>query len=171
MWRNNKFLYTQIKKFNDTYPTFVFEDIFKFCTNLGINVIPYNQYNELYQISRDGFTYYDNKEYSIFYNESRPYNRIRFTIAHELGHIFLNHHNLVSVNMLAKKDYYYNPIWEQQANVFARNILLPADIAKGLKNYSHQEISNTFELSIQMVDLRYKTLQQDICYLKNINYI
>ena len=41
--------------------------------------------------SSDGKTILENDYYSIAYNDSKPITRIRFTLMHELGHIYLNH--------------------------------------------------------------------------------
>lgn len=43
------------------------------------------------QYGADGFTNYINGDYMVFYNPAQPPARMRFTLAHELGHIFLGH--------------------------------------------------------------------------------
>ncbi|MBD5081126.1 MAG: ImmA/IrrE family metallo-endopeptidase [Ruminococcaceae bacterium] len=62
--------------------------------------------------SEYGCTIYDPKKgrWLLFYNETKSEESIRFTLAHELGHIILKHTN----------DNEFN---EREANCFARNIL------------------------------------------------
>ena len=44
--------------------------------------------------SEDGFTIYDDYNYTIAYNDlKKPKKRIAFTLFHEIGHIYLNHLN------------------------------------------------------------------------------
>lgn len=40
----------------------------------------------------DGLCYKDGKRYIVFYEDKAQVNRIPFTLAHELGHILLGHH-------------------------------------------------------------------------------
>lgn len=70
--------------------------------------------------------------YIIYYNDSLSPALKRFTVAHELGHIFLEHHQKSGVNNLHRlfvpeEDY---KEYEKEANVFARNLLSPAPLAK-----------------------------------------
>lgn len=51
----------------------------------------------------------------IFLNRTQPPDRMRFTIAHELGHMMLQHHMQPSPEM------------EDEANTFASSFLMPAD--------------------------------------------
>ncbi len=59
--------------------------------------------------SNDALFYKD----KICYNDNQPAGRIRFSLMHELGHVILRH----SEN--------HTPRMEQEANVFASNILAP----------------------------------------------
>lgn len=78
---------------------------------------------------RDGATIAMDGGFVIVYNEkATPQNRIRFTIAHELGHIFLGHHEELGQRILQRlwveKSLY--DVMEDEANCFARNLLCPA---------------------------------------------
>lgn len=69
--------------------------------------------------------------YIIYYNDSLSTEWCRFTIAHELGHIFLEHHKKAGTNVLSRtfvpqEDY---KEYEKEANVFGRNLLSPAPLA------------------------------------------
>lgn len=65
----------------------------------------------------------------VIVNTSHSENRMRFTIAHELGHIALGHHNYgISLFHLANRS---NPI-EREADIFASELLMPAAHVKHL---------------------------------------
>lgn len=96
-------------------------DVFKLLENLDIIVIAYSHMSKetrkacLGQ-SEDGFSaLFDHGTYlrwQIYYNDSKSYERIRFTLMHELGHISMNHQN-------------ENEVSEAEANFFAKYILAP----------------------------------------------
>ena len=78
---------------------------------------------------KDGATIENNGKYLIVYNKNAtPKDRKRFTLAHELGHIFHRHHRELGVEILQRlwveKSLY--DVMEDEANCFARNLLCPA---------------------------------------------
>lgn len=77
----------------------------------------------------DGFTIKKRCKFFIFLNDIKPNNRIRFTVAHELGHIESRHlykKNCLGLTMIAHYDNdSQNSIIENEANSFARNLLAP----------------------------------------------
>ncbi|WP_422482307.1 ImmA/IrrE family metallo-endopeptidase [Pleomorphochaeta sp. DL1XJH-081] len=69
-----------------------------------------------------------NGKYIIYYNEKMSKRRTRFTIAHEMGHIFLAHHDEYEKAILARGGIgkiLYDRL-ENEASCFARNLLCPA---------------------------------------------
>ncbi len=74
--------------------------------------------------------------YIIFYNDTKDPAFCRFTIAHELGHIILNHHILAGTNALSRSFVPHREYieYENEANAFARNLLSPAPMANSLLN-------------------------------------
>lgn len=73
----------------------------------------------------------DTAQYLIYYNEQNSDALNRFTLAHELGHIFLEHHikagtNILNHSFIPEEQY---EEYEKEANVFARNLLSPAPLA------------------------------------------
>lgn len=92
---------------------------------LNITCIPYSSLSDEKQqaclkLSEDGFTL-DN---IIYYNDSMPQTRIRFTIMHELGHIILGHTESTETT-------------ESEANFFACYILVPPVLI-----YAHDRTSD-----------------------------
>ncbi len=82
----------------------------------------------LKMFGKDGATISNGGRYVIVYNhQATPKDRIRFTIAHELGHIFHRHHDELGVEVLQRlwveKSLY--DVMEDEANCFARNLLCP----------------------------------------------
>lgn len=167
-WTHPEFLYKKIIKFQTEYPDFFFTSLDTFCRNQNWNLIPYHNFEkEICEISEDGFCYIDDGEYNIFYNKDKPPTRQRFTISHEIGHIYLNHHATVKPRLL-KYSSKYTGIWEQQANIFAHNVLLPIEYIDNIKHHGIDEISKTFGLSKAMVKVRLAKLEQDKKWFKAI---
>lgn len=105
---------------------------------LKISIIPVPGLRQ--QISFDSFissdwknVYVDNESYM----SDNYYRRIRFSLAHELGHFFLHKKLFESLEIKSLKDYYrfYNEVpndqyrfLEDQANKFAGYLLIPREI-------------------------------------------
>ena len=80
------------------------------------------------RFGKDGSTSSRNGRYIIVYNEMiSPSERIRFTLAHELGHIILGHLKELGLEVMQRlwveKSLY--DVMEDEANCFARNLLCP----------------------------------------------
>lgn len=76
---------------------------------LGIIIVPCR-----FNTSKlDGFTLFGKAKTIIHINQEMPWCRLRFTLAHELGHIILNH--------------LPGPSIEEEANAFASSFLMPRD--------------------------------------------
>ncbi len=115
----------------------------------------------------DGFTIYQSGLYCIFYNGDKnkcPPGRIRFTIAHELGHILLNHammpwkecaYSLINREPDPRDD----PV-EQQANVFASRLLAPAGVLHELSVNTPEMIAQYCGLSRQSAAYRWERIKK-----------
>lgn len=160
-------LYHKIIEFNRTYPHFCYLGVESFFSSLDIPLIPYGEQRKgLVEISEDGFSFFDRGKYAIFINEKNPATRQKFTIAHEIGHIYLGHHKALRAQALS----YTSPEdaqkqWETEANIFARNILIPVDAARHWMRRSNLEKATVFGISEEAVRLRYLYLRSDICSL------
>ncbi|WP_342515449.1 ImmA/IrrE family metallo-endopeptidase [Sutcliffiella sp. FSL R7-0096] len=114
--------------------------------------------------SEDGYTIYDGTNYTIAYNNTiKNRGRIRFTLMHEIGHIYMNHlvdfeETILMRNTLTEKKY---KVLENEANSFARNILAPVMVVKDLKINSIDDVITYFEISRKAASVRLQTLLND----------
>ncbi len=76
-----------VREFNVTeYPV----DLLQIARRAGIKVIKNSDVSELSEGEYGECLFHDN-QWFIIYDETRPLDKRRFTVAHELGHIFLKH--------------------------------------------------------------------------------
>ncbi|HEX5152800.1 MAG TPA: ImmA/IrrE family metallo-endopeptidase [Parafilimonas sp.] len=140
-------------------------DLLLICKDEGISLILDN-----YQHYFDGMLVWDGSRFMIHLNTGRGNNignkRGRFTIAHELGHYFINSHregiksgNIpmhASSNSLAHSDKI-----ESEADYFAANLLMPTEKLRALtarRKFSLEiikEVSEEFDVSITSALLRF----------------
>lgn len=115
-------------------------DIEKTIEKIGIDIIPIPNLERL--CNTDAFIASDWKSIQVDnekYMDDRYYNRLRFSLAHELGHLLLHKLLYASLAILNLEDYYrflsevsgieYSKI-ETQANKFAGFLLIPREILK-----------------------------------------
>ncbi|WP_038909977.1 ImmA/IrrE family metallo-endopeptidase [Dickeya dadantii] len=104
---------------------------------------------------------------AVYYNKSDSHSRIRFTLAHELGHHILGH-----TKYQAKfRDYpgtlnnTGNSLDEREANRFAAELLMPEEAIDTMINnegiHSIDALASTFDVSRDAMYWR----------LKNLNYV
>lgn len=163
----------------------------KYSTLAKKNNVTVDQIGEAYK-TKLGYIYRNEKgKYFIAYNDTLPEGLIRFTLAHELGHFFLNH-----LEDFEETELMYNSLvpysnehecLEREANCFARNFLSPSNIAKlvGDEIYSMQTIfgltyrASTVRLNSLTLDnknaseiTRFNMSNKDkvLSYLSKINY-
>ncbi|HHW03366.1 MAG TPA: ImmA/IrrE family metallo-endopeptidase [Thermoanaerobacterales bacterium] len=107
--------------------------------------------------SEDAFTIYKKGLYSISYNDKiRSNGRIRFTLMHEIGHIYLKHleefnHTILSRGGLNKREY---EMLEKEANIFASEILSPYSVLLTLKWTNYELIKKHCGLSTHAAKTR-----------------
>jgi len=143
-------------------------DLQKICDFFKINIQKKNE------LSYDGLSKYDNG-YFIYYKSGikSPY-RERFTIAHELGHIFLhfseNKKTFTDEELNTKLEQYNKKVaarglysisnieLEKEANNFAANLLMPEHLIKKYFTLNIKELSNLFQTSKRAMQNRLKNL-------------
>lgn len=125
-------------------------------SRLGITV---EDFTTEYSESDTGFTVYDtqNQRWLMFYNDTKCETTIRFTVAHELGHIILKH----------TKD---TSIADREANCFARNILCPVPIRCELELLTQDDYCLAFNISDAMAQVVISLNHNDIYYITKNSY-
>lgn len=122
--------------------------------------------------SEDGWVYFDGKHYTIYYNDKKtPPDRIRFTLMHEIGHIYLGHltdfsETALKRGGLSKQKY---EVLEDEANAFARNVLAPAPIVKKLRLRTPQDLITAFSITCSAALTRLGLLRIDLKHAKNFS--
>lgn len=171
-WNSNYYLYTTINNF---YNRAMIPNI---CNDYP-NVAPLEAYvqktrwklfiyddKKLKEVSKDGFTIYKDGQYNIFISKlENKSKRNRFTLAHEVGHIVLNHHKLLKNNLI-KFNGKTKDIFEMQANVFAENILMPVHLVNKFRYEDVEDLSRIFEVSKSMAEVRMAHLKRDEYYIE-----
>lgn len=111
----------------------------------------------------------ENDKITIYINSSEPIMRKRFTVAHELGHYFLNHLGESDKTIHRKTDFFSDGnSRESDANAFAAAILMDQFKVKDLYNKLEyigvpldkivSKLSSTFKVSRPAVNIRLKKL-------------
>ena len=109
------------------------------------------------QIGESGKTIFHNNIFEIVYNDTENSRRCRFTIAHELGHIFLGH---LLINTPEYKTFAIREDNESEANVFARDLLAPACVLHELKVFTARDIANLCNISLEAATYREKRMRE-----------
>lgn len=157
-WKSKYYLYYKILQFASENKLDINPNLEMLCKSKGWILIPYprEKLSILKSISKDGFTVKDGNDFYIMYNpelKKSCYERFRFTVAHEIGHIYLYHHIYVNNNVLMNCGD-KNLIWEEQANIFAQNLLLPVKYKDFYKTNDLGATCNKFGVSKKMAVTR-----------------
>ncbi|HEV7702163.1 MAG TPA: ImmA/IrrE family metallo-endopeptidase [Candidatus Paceibacterota bacterium] len=130
-------------------------DVTKIAKDKGIEIKEISMptgYNEV-----AGF--YDKDQKTIYIEASDKPSRKLFTIAHELGHIFLEHTNYGVLFRIPKKDANYIKE-EKEANSFAANLLMPVNMVfdymekYNLSHSDYKKMSDIFGVPIVAMKMR-----------------
>ena len=119
----------------------------------------HNEFTYTIAQSEYGFTVTDPRtgNHIIFFNNLKDDKTIRFTLAHELGHIRLGH----------TED---NEVADKEANCFARNLLCPVQIIKELELSTAEEYAECFGISLPMATASIAHFESDYHYITDRNY-
>ena len=99
-------------------------------------------------VSAHGFTLRRGDRAVILYNEAKELPTIRFTIAHELGHLFLLHRRDDRTDQL-------------EANCFARHLLCPPPAARLLGLEGAEAYARAFRVSLPMARVALACRRED----------
>lgn len=150
--------YPQIDIFHivDTFPQVRVHTYTEIAARIGVSVY---EFMTEFAESEMGYTVFDtdNNRWLIFYNDQKSETTIRFTIAHELGHIVLNH----------AED---TPTADKEANCFARNILCPVPIRDEFGLTTLSDYCFMFDISDKMAQVVKNLNNNDSYYITHENY-
>lgn len=123
----------------------------------GIRIIENNSVQELSD-EQMGLSIFDGQQWYIIFDDSMKDTRIRFTIAHELGHIFCGHS--MKDGFHARQYIGLHPEDEQEANKYAIGLLAPACVLWGLDLHTPTEISSFCNISYSSAMWRAKRMEE-----------
>lgn len=140
-------------------------DLWSISHILKLSIVPYSQ-TSIVQIftdnakQGDGFVTIINGNKTIFINDKIKYlQRRRFTVAHEIGHAVLEH-DIGEIHYRNSEIDNLDDQQELEANVFARDLLMPAFVLKELNVRSADEIMRICNVSRQSAEIRLKRLTE-----------
>ena len=121
-----------------------------------------------------GVAYFDGVRWSIVTDGRQTVESMRYTVAHEMGHIFLGHGMETGEMALAAPDRLMRPqltaVHEQEADRFAIRLLCPACMLWALDLHTAQEIAATCRVPLEIAKKRASrmtTLYKRNCFLKS----
>lgn len=159
-------------------------DVEKIITDNKWGLTPYSLLMEQFNCDRDtvirclrsmdGYTQLDDDNYSIAYNDDPTLgDRKRFTLMHEIGHIYLKH--LVDFDItllyrgeLSKEE---NKVLENEANAFARNVLAPISLVQHLTDKAPENISAKFGITYHAANTRLDLFRKDYEIIDSIGLL
>lgn len=132
-------------------------DLVQIVNKNGITLLKNSDVHEL-RNGEAGISIFDGKQWFIVYNDDHPIGRKRFTVAHELGHIFLGHPLIAGYH--ARTTGREVTQTENEANVFASRFLAPACVLWGLNAHTAEEIARFCGLSAEAAEIRAKRMAE-----------
>lgn len=102
----------------------------------------------------DGFTVRSGDRCYVFYNMEQPPGWVRFTIAHELGHVLLGHLGDGEHTVYNRESSSEDAPEEHTANVFASRLLAPACVLHALGAVTPEQIAAVCDISMAAARFR-----------------
>ncbi len=106
-----------------------------------------------------GACLFTGKRWYIVYDETQPPERIRLTLAHEIGHILLGHAWDDAHRTEQERQFYHRPN-ERAADAFALRLLCPLCVLNGMQVESAQELARACEIPLDSAKKRFSRLQK-----------
>lgn len=137
-------------------------DLNDICRKLKIRLFSYGAATKLIERANlqesvrrtDGLTFYWHGTPVILCNETVLPQRAAFTIAHELGHIVLNHVKPGTVTVMNREPHPGDSPEETAANQFAARLLAPACVLWAMNVHTTEEIMNLCQISRVAAEFR-----------------
>lgn len=128
----------------------------KICRAAGIRTLKNSDAHKLSE-GEFGISIKQGDTWFIVFDDSDTVQRVRFTVAHELGHIFLGHEMLYGY--YTRKSNIAKPAAETEADMFAARLLAPACVLWGIGAETPEEISAVCNISYTAADIRSRRLK------------
>lgn len=138
-------------------------EVAKLAEQCGVRVIPH----ELPQALSGAFLQLEDGAV-ITVNESQFSGRQRFTVAHELGHYLLRHHDRFHIDLSEPtaigEPPGYNWVHEREANEFAASLLMPAAMMREFvpEARSVRKLAERFDVSPMAMSYRLRNLELEV---------
>lgn len=134
----------------------------KICRNEKINLFTFSAGRHFIETLDLSEHTVDNDAFSvgsvIFYDETKPETRKRFSIAHELGHIFLHAQAVPHKALYFRESRAASDPLELEANIFASRLLAPLCVLQFLNVNSARQISELCNIGYTAARLRFSRL-------------
>ncbi len=138
------------------------------CNGLSVYTRSYRQAADLIQKMRltdlcresDGVSFCWKQENWILYNSDMPITRVRFTVAHELGHLLMGEGCFSASKSIRLTSQPRSPMLERLADQFAADLLAPACVLWGLQLTGSQQIADYCRISLAAAQVRFVRLQE-----------
>lgn len=157
-------------------------DPFRIAKNYGWEVMTYSEltlinccsFEDVISVfGEEGFTKKIGRRYVIVYNNKKSSEKIRFTIMHEIGHIFMGHFKyLKDGEDFGNLEPALYKMLENEANCFSRNVNCPCTVIKNLLDVTGNKpylarfmIKNFFRLTDDAARVRIDFLGRDLYYI------
>lgn len=114
------------------------------CEKSGIKIVKDSALHLLSPL-QSGISVLNKDKWYIVYADDQSIERCRFTVAHELGHIFLGHQLISGYH--ARTFDVSRPQIEQEADMFAARLLAPSCVIWGLDLHTPEEIAVACKIS------------------------
>lgn len=140
------------------------------CRKLGVRLRSYLSADALVQKigalgTTDGVLLFYRGEPLILYDSELTPGRVRFTVAHEIGHLVLGHVVPGQRTMVNREPSSGDNPMETSANQFAARLLAPACVLWGLGLHTADEITEACHISKQAARVRAERME--VLYVRN----
>jgi Zn-dependent peptidase ImmA (M78 family) len=139
-------------------------DVISICDKLGV-IISWNE--DALDQNEEAVTYFLRGRYLIYLKTPTARTatcRLRWTLAHELGHILLGHFHEYDLTFNGADQLGRAVAWtiNREANLFAEELLMPEDFIRARAGAGFDFLRKTCDVSRQSLSIRLKNLGLDL---------
>lgn len=133
-------------------------NLIRIANDANISIIK-NSFAKVLKENELGLSALSDGNWYIIYDDTVIRGRARFTIAHELGHIFMAHPLKEGRCSFSREIGPMRPETEREADMFAARLLTPACVAWGLELQTAEDIAEVFDISLTAARYRAERLK------------